>query len=192
MAMNPDTAILEGLRSGEGEAQNRFYRDYRKRLYPVCVHFLGPQDAEAEDVLQQTFVVALEKIGQFEGRSSLYTWMAHICVNLCYERLRRRKRQLATLETDLDRLLAPRAEQEARQEASDDLRGKRLAALREKMKLLGEPCKAILGLRDVEGLSYAEVGKKLGIPLGTVMSRLARCRETLKRMIQGMDEGKLP
>jgi len=183
MLTDDEQQLIRGILKGDENAQSLFYREYRKRLYPVCIHFLGSWDPEAEDVIQRTFLVAFEKLDSFEGRSSLYTWMAHICVNHCYERLRQRRKHLSTLEGDLDLLLAPRAEA-VQAKAEESTRKERLlAALRKQMARLAEPCRTLLGLRDVDGQSYTEIGKRLKLPLGTVMSRLSRCRETLKRML---------
>jgi RNA polymerase sigma-70 factor (ECF subfamily) len=159
-------------------------------LKPICVHFLGWQDPDIEDIVQQTFLIAFQKLPEFEPRSTLYTWMAHICVNLCYERLRKRRRVLVNLEEDLERLTAPLAaslEEEASRKAQES---GRVEFLRGLIRTMGEKCRRILELRDLEGKSYAAVGAALKIPIGTVMSQLARCREILRKLAQqAMKEG---
>src|ERR1700690_1053259 len=101
--------LVQSILAGDHAAQTAFYQENAKRLYPICVHFLGYQDPEAEDIVQDTFLIAFKKLEGFEFRSSLYTWLAHICVNLCYERLRKRKKVLATEAVDLEILSAPQA-----------------------------------------------------------------------------------
>src|SRR6185295_7064955 len=107
--MPDERGLVAKILAGDLEAQTAFYEQNAKRLYPICVHFLGYQDPEAEDIVQEAFLIGFKKMGGFEFRSSLYTWLAHICVNLCYERLRGRKRVLASLESDLEKLTLPQA-----------------------------------------------------------------------------------
>lgn len=107
--MADEKELVQKILAGDPKAQAFFYAENAPRLYPVCVHFLGYQDPDAEDIVQQTFLIALQKLRAFEFRSSLYTWLDHICVNLCYERLRKRKRELASLSEDLEKLTQPQA-----------------------------------------------------------------------------------
>jgi RNA polymerase sigma factor (sigma-70 family) len=153
-------------------------------LKPICVHFLGYQDSDIDDIIQQTFMIAFQKLPEFEPRSSLYTWLAHICVNLCYERIRKRKRVLVSLEEELDQLSSHLSRSAELKKEQDGEQGRKIRLLEKLMQTMGEKCRKILELRDKQGKSYAEVGKTLKIPIGTVMSQLARCRETLKQLVQ--------
>ena len=182
--MADERQLVEKILAGDPEAQTAFYEDNAKRLYPICVHFLGYQDPEAQDIVQDTFLIAFGKLGEFEFRSSLYTWLSHICVNLCYERLRRRKRVLASEETDLEKFLQPQVEaREGRSREEDEKQG-RLDLLRRSIQAMGEKCRAILELRDQKGESYINIARILKVPPGTVMSQLARCREALRKLIE--------
>src|SRR5262245_17535711 len=98
-----EASLLSGLRAGDEAARAEVYRLYRQRLYATACHFLGWKDSEAEDLVHDSFVVALQGIARFEGRSSLYTWLNHICVNLCFARIRKRKRAVSLAEEDWDR-----------------------------------------------------------------------------------------
>jgi len=155
------------------------------RLFKAAAYFLSAQDPEAEDVVQQAFLIAFQKLDTYDAsRASLYTWMARICVNLCYQRMDRRRREQAQALDDLE--LAASALAQERHEALEaaSLKEGLLSVLREQMLRLGEACRRVLDLRDVQGLSYADVGRKLKVPIGTVMSRLARCRQSLKELVQ--------
>jgi len=154
------------------------------RLKPICVHFLGYQDADIDDILQQTFLIAYQKLPGFEPRSSLYTWLAHICINLCYERIRKRKKLLASLEEDLDQMTASLAQDRQDEQDEKAEKKKKIQLLTGLVKTMGDKCREILQRRDFEGQSYADISKALKVPIGTVMSQLARCRETLKQMVE--------
>lgn len=180
--------LIRKILEGDEGARTRFVVEHQKRLYPIAVHFLGYRDPDAEDVVQETFLIAWRKLKDFQPRSTLYTWLAHITINLCFERLRKRKRQLTTLDEDLERVSAPLAAQAQRRQDEEDDRSARIARIRDLIGRLGPNCRDIVRLRDIDGLSYAETGRRLGIPIGTVMSRLARCRETLKGMWKSQEE----
>src|SRR5258708_10986053 len=150
----------------------------------MCIHFLGPEDWEAEDIVQQAFLIALGKLRQFEFRSTLYTWLSHICANLCYERLRRKKKVLASLHEDLERLAIPTASSHVDQKREEEERLAMTALLNQLIQSLGERCRKVLELRDQKGVSYIKISASLKLPLGTVMSQLARCRKALRDLFE--------
>lgn len=184
--------MIEKILAGDESAKTLFYNSHTHRLKPICVHFLGYQDPDIDDIIQQTFLIAFEKLPEFQPRSTLYTWIAHICVNLCYERLRKRKRVLATLQEELEVLTislvhAREAEQESQSEQSS-----KILLMERLLGSMSGKCRRIIELRDRQGKSYAVIGKLLKLPMGTVMSQLARCRETLKSLVIHDREGDLP
>jgi RNA polymerase sigma-70 factor (ECF subfamily) len=185
-----DRLLVEKLLAKDREAENFFFRTYREKLYKTCVYILGYQDPDAEDITQETFLAALRKLPEFEFRSSLYTWLYRICVYLCYERLEKRRRQLGQEEEALEALAGPVSL--ARQQRDEETAEKNmmLALMEEKRELLGVPCRELLNMRDQEDQSYAQISKAIKAPIGTVMSRLARCKETLRRLMAEALEGK--
>ena len=184
-----DSTLIRQILSGDQDAQNLFYRQYAPRIYPICVHFLGYRDPDAEDLVQETFLIAFRYLDGFEFRSSLYTWLARICVSLCYKRLRKRERLLVSAQEDLEKFAIPlTATREAGIEEEEEKR-LRLALLEKLMKSLGEKCREILLLRDRRGESYADISRILKVPIGTVMSQLARCRRALKALVEKEPEG---
>lgn len=180
---------IQQILAGDEDAKTRFYSAHAPRLKPICVHFLGWQDSDIDDIIQQTFLIGFQKLPEFEPRSTLYTWLAHICVNLCYERIRRRKRVLSQLEEDLEILTAPQARSREEDLSAKDLEQRRIDLLKGLIKAMSDKCGRILELRDLKGKSYADIGEVLKVPIGTVMSQLARCRETLKKLAQKSLEG---
>jgi RNA polymerase sigma-70 factor (ECF subfamily) len=175
-----DRELVQKLLDKSEEAERYFFHAYREKLYRTSVYILGHHDPEAEDVVQEAFMVALRKLPEFEFRSSLNRWLFRICVFLCYERIRKRKRQVLQLEAELENLSS--AEQE-RWKEGDDRRRNALQLVREQRELMGEPCKGLLRLWDEENQSYALIAETLKIPIGTVMSRLNRCKEDLKQLV---------
>jgi len=181
-----DLELTRAVRAGDSAAEELFFRRYRPRLYKAAVYFLGSHDADAEDVVQQAFLIAFQKLETYNpSRASLYTWMARICVHLCYQRLDKRRREQAAAWEDLEAAALPLALSRQAEQGEASRREGLLALLRSKMSQLGEACRRLLELRDQQGLSYADVGRSLKIPIGTVMSRLARCRGALKGLIAG-------
>ena len=84
--------LVRRVLDGDKSAQTEFFLVHRDRLYRTCVYFLGYQDPEAEDIVQEAFIIALRKLPEFEFKASLNTWLTQICVFLCYKRLHKRHR----------------------------------------------------------------------------------------------------
>ncbi len=179
-----DRSLVEGLLKGDPTAQSYLDREYRPRLYKACCYVLGYRDGEAEDVVQDAFISAYDHLGGFEFRSSFYTWMHRICMHRCFEVIRKRRRQVATLDEDLERMADHRPYDQVERDQEERFREKALAALRAAREAMGEPCKSLVTLRDVEGKSYAALADELRIPIGTVMSRLSRCKEALAKTVR--------
>jgi RNA polymerase sigma-70 factor (ECF subfamily) len=176
--------LVERVLKGESLAEEEFFKTYRPRLMRCSYFFLGARDPETEDVVQQTFLIAFPKLKDYDFRAPIYAWLKRICVNLCYERLRHRKRVLASLDEDLE--VYTRDAARLKQEAGDAEAEKAflLALVAELQATMDETSRRILRLRDVEGKSYSEISRILEIPIGTVMSRLARSRQELKKRFQ--------
>jgi RNA polymerase sigma-70 factor (ECF subfamily) len=177
-----DQALIQALLAGDAAAREKLYQAYENRLYATACHFLGRNDPDARDLVHDTFVAAFEGLGRFEGRSSLYTWINHICVNLCFGRIRQRKRQLLSAGRDIETLLwGPAAELHARAGAADE-EAVRRGQLTRWIGELDGGCRAILALRYQEGLGLNQIKERIKVPLGTVASRLARCLDKLKKI----------
>ena len=178
-----DRELVQKLIAKDPQAESLFFHTYRDRVYHACVSLLGYQDPEAEDVAQEAFIVALRKLPEFEFRSSLYRWLYRICVFLSYERIRKRRRQVARLDWELENLSGPLSLQKERHQQEDDEKKRVVGLVRAQRNLMGEPCKDLLYLRDEREESYAGIAEKLKMPIGTVMSRLSRCKEALKQLV---------
>ena len=181
--MDERELVQKILRGDEG-AKALFFITHREKLYRNCVYLLGYQDPEAEDVVQETFITAFEKLPEFEFRSSLSTWLTQICIFKCHNRYRQRAKLVSQEQAELDLLLRPAAQD--RQEALDLAQENRykLDIIEKCLEKIGKECREIVQLREMREKSYIEIGKTLKIPLGTVMSRLSRCKRALKLLVE--------
>lgn len=174
--------LVKRILRGDAGAQNEFFQLFRDRLYRTSVHFLGYQDPDAEDVVQEAFMIAFQKLHAFEFRSGLGTWVTQICVFQCYKRLQKRHRSVLTAQEGLEALAqtAPEAGEGERRAVEKE---SRLVLLESCMEKISGECRQLFRWRDQEDKSYAQIGELLKIPMGTVMSRLSRCKQALRVLV---------
>ncbi len=154
-----------------------------ERLRALAYHLLGSRDA-MDDALQDAYVKAHRRLGSFRGESSLATWLYRIVLTTCLDTLRQRQRAPLTALRDLEAMPAAHA-------ALDDDAALRDQLHRALVALPPERCAAVLlVLRD--GYTYAEAARILGVPPGTVASRVALARKQLVRELSLEDQGGVP
>ena len=181
--------LVERVLKGEETAKNQFFNAYKEQLYRVCASLLGYRDPDAQDVVQETFLTAFQKLGEFEFRSGLATWLTRICIYKTYQQIEKRKRDLARAHEDLEILSRPSALRGLDAQRDKEERQAKLDLVVLCLEKLKRECREIVTLRDREGKSYVAIGKNLEIPIGTVMSRLARCKQALKALVLAELEG---
>jgi RNA polymerase sigma-70 factor (ECF subfamily) len=170
------------LRLREPAAEQWYFDAHREGLYRAAVYFLGYRDPDAEDMVQETLLQGLAKLGGFEGRSRLSTWLNQICVYLCYKRLRQRQRMAVGVEADLKADLGlASGSTDALHQLLEAEKSRLLASA---ISALDAPCREVIERRDRQGQAYAVAAAALKLPIGTFMSRLSRCRERLKEALQ--------
>ena len=186
-----DRELVQKLLAKDDQAHRYFYDTYRDKIYKASCYLLGYQDPDAEDVTQEVFLAALQQLPQFRFRSSLYHWLYRICMYQCYERIRKRKRLVVTMDEELEMAARPHSTGSQEREAEDKEKKRMLEILENQKGLLGEPCRGLLDLREGQNRSYAQMAGILKVPIGTIMSRLARCKETLKELfLRALKESK--
>ncbi len=160
-------------------------RRYEHRLFRLVQQLMG-NAADAEDVLQETFLKVYTKIGQFQFQSRLYTWMVRIAVNEGLMKLRQRHVQLVSLDADEPDGERPHQVELAdwhpnpeQQFAQAELR----QILQTALQSLSLPYRLVFQLRDVEQLSTAEVADALDLSEAAVKSRLLRARLQLRKRL---------
>jgi len=186
-----DQEVIQRVRNGEPEAFRWIVERYQGRAYRLALRVLRDEEA-ARDAVQDAFVKAYSALGRFEGRSSFFTWLYRLVMNQCLDARRRDKsaREVAfeegggvelTPEASLPPV--PEVDGVSFAPAATLMRKELLAHLARAIEQLPPAARETLLLREVEGLSYAEIATALSIPKGTVMSRLHYARKQLQRLL---------
>ncbi|MEK6676333.1 MAG: sigma-70 family RNA polymerase sigma factor [Planctomycetota bacterium] len=185
-----DQELVERVRSGQAEAFTELVVRYQDRLFNTCWRICGNLE-DAQDVTQEAFMKAYQNIASFRGDSAFYTWLYRVAVNLALSQRRSKKRRpvvsldgVSTEGTQVEplarKMLIASQKDTATAAADAELAGRVLAALHS----LKEDDRAIVVLRDMEGLDYEQIGRILELPAGTVKSRLHRARMELRKLVQ--------
>jgi RNA polymerase sigma-70 factor (ECF subfamily) len=182
--------LVQKILDGDDDAKGLLVSQLRPRLWITSSHFLGLDDPEIEDAVQETFLKAFKAMGQFKFKASLYTWVNHICVNTCFHKLKQRQQRMESLGQDLDALSMDLAKAHHIERQEQDVREARMKVMREIIPSLGEPCATLVKKHHLEGASIVSLADETRVPVGTVMGRLARCREALKKRIEAVLVGR--
>ncbi len=180
ISLEQEQELLGGLQSGNPasreEAATQLFEALRGPLYQLALRMTGAP-ALADDVVQETFVQVLSSISGFRGEARLTTWMFRVAVRAALRPARRRSAEpLASPEQLIGATPTP-DESLARAEGAARI----LALIAE----LPPPQRTVFSLAGLQGLPQTEVAAILGVPVGTVYSRLSQARETLKRRLLG-------
>jgi len=181
----PDRQLVERCRQGDPQAFARLVALHEGMVFNLAARLVGDAE-EAKDVAQDVFLQVYRTLGRFEGRSSLKTWIYRIVVNQCHNRQRWWRRRRKDRSRPLDEL-TPRDEAQLVAASPGPAspyehvrRRERAGRVEAALLALSFEHRAILLLREVEELSGEAIAATLGIPEGTVKSRLARAREALR------------
>jgi RNA polymerase sigma-70 factor (ECF subfamily) len=178
-----EKTLVQLARKGSQAAFENLYLQHHQRIYTAAVYFLGWNDSDAEDILQETFTNAWENIKKYRGDASFYTWTNQICMHLCFRRIRERQRRADQELAELEHVTTEIWKHQHQDRVDAQEQELRVMLLRKAVDRLEEPCKSLVSRRDLDGMPYAGLSEKFQIPLGTVMSRLARCRKILAKML---------
>lgn len=186
-----DLEVIQRVRNGEREAFRLLVERYQGRAYRLALRVLRDEEA-ARDAVQDAFVKAYSALARFEGRSSFFTWLYRLVMNQCLDAKRRDKsgREVAfeegggiELASESSLPLVPEVDGVSFAPAATLMRKELLAHLTRAVEQLPPAARETLLLREVEGLSYAEIATALAIPKGTVMSRLHYARKQVQRLL---------
>ena len=178
-----DRELVRESREGDREAFRELVERYQRRILSVATGMVRNRD-DALELTQETFVKAFENLGKFKGESSFYTWLYRIAVNLAIDYRRKDRRQptisLADRPSggeDLEAGLPDQRLSDPYQQARSHEIGQRV---RQAINELTPDHKAVILLREVEGLSYDDISRVMQCSKGTVMSRLHYARKKLQ------------
>jgi RNA polymerase sigma-70 factor (ECF subfamily) len=183
--------FIERLVARDERAFNELVELYGDRVYRLMLRMLARKD-EAEDMAQEVFVQVFKAIHQFRGDAKLGTWIYRVAVNLCKNRGKYLSRRHSGSEDELDALADRAPLAEAKGITSGELSGPDQVVQGYEVEAIVRRCileletefREVLILRDVEELSYEEIGEITSLPEGTVKSRLHRARAMLKEKVE--------
>lgn len=170
-----DGELVRRARGGDEDAFCLLVDRHARRLYGLAVSLLG-NAPDAEDAVQDTLLGALRSLRRFRGEASVKTWMTRILVNTAAKLHRSRKvRRTEALDDGVYVSSAPTvgpSQADLRMDVSAVLEG------------LSEEHRTVIVLRELQGMSYDEIAGAVGVPRGTVESRLFRARQRLKDLLK--------
>ena len=183
-----ENEIVKLAQQGDKEAFSVLVRKYQNKVFGLAINIVHNHET-ADDLAQEISIKAYQALPRFRYQSEFGTWLYQIAINHIRDYLRRHKKEKDDL--CLDEIPEIRAEEkeisERLAESQEEERRKRL--IREKMEEMPEKYRLILSLRDIQGLSYEEIGRMLKLSAGTVDSRLHRARRLLrKKLVQALDQ----
>src|SRR5678815_4807840 len=181
----PDSLIEQCL-AGDQAAWDQIVRQNWRKVFNVAYKFVGKHD-EAEDLTQDIFLKIFKALNSFDRRANFQTWIISISRNLCIDHYRSVRKERQTIARDVDSSeLQPATSDRGpyAQAEHQDLR----AQLRQALETLPITLRTAVVLRDLQELSYQEIADRLGLPEGTVKSRINRGRIELARQLRRLQD----
>ena len=185
-----DKDIIDRVNGGDTEAFEELVRRYEKTVFNIALRMVGDRD-DAADMTQEAFIKAYGSLGSFRGDSRFSVWLYRITTNVCLDHLRTkaRKKQVplsldddAEQELDIPDMRAMPEEQLMRKLS--------MQAVRRGLDRLAPEHRQILIMRELGGMSYAEISSALSLEEGTVKSRIFRARKNLCAFL--LADGNIP
>ncbi|NBR05175.1 MAG: sigma-70 family RNA polymerase sigma factor [Planctomycetes bacterium] len=181
-----DNTLIRLVLEGKTSAFDVIVRRYNTKVYSLAYRLLNSVE-DAEDVAQDTFSQAFKGLGSFRGNSKFYTWLFRITYNLAISQRRKRKPALSlNSQTDSQGEITLPSDDAGPMKNMEDEEGKTL--MDKALGLLSLDHRAGLVLKEIEGFSYEEIALSLGVPVGTVRSRLHRARLELRAILEKLDK----
>ena len=178
MSAPSDRDLIQRARRGESEAFGELVLRYQTSVFNVCYRLLHER-AEAEDLTQETFIRAGERLQTFDEERVFGPWIRRVAANVCLNHLESRKRMIELdEERDADESQRPEAQVEVRERSQQVRRA--LASLPSRYRV-------VIELRHYQELSYEEIAAELNIPLSDVKSHLFRARKILAEKLHAPD-----
>jgi RNA polymerase sigma factor (sigma-70 family) len=185
--IDQDQALVDRSQAGETEAFDDLVIKYSPKLYAMIYNMTGNRE-DTHDVLQDVFAKAYRSIRRFRGKSTFYTWIYSISVNMTLNFVKKRGRQQKlSLDNMNPAVLQDKGYQEATSN-SDPIREVGIRELQQRLNeallQLSEDHRTVVTLFDIQGLPHAEISKVLGVSQGTVRSRLFYAHRQLQNYLE--------
>ena len=181
LTVERDRQLAERVLAGDETAFRGLYRRHTPRLLQFALRLLGGDETEAEDVVQDTWIKAVEKLETFRWESELSTWLHAIALNVSREALRRRggRREVEWPEDDVPAAAPPPEHLEP-------------VDLERAIAALPSGYRTVLVMHDVEGHTHEAIAEQLGVTPGTTKSQLFRARRAVRALLAPATEGRAP
>jgi RNA polymerase sigma-70 factor (ECF subfamily) len=186
-----DAPLIKDFQGGDRAAFDKLVLRHKDKLFNLCYSFLGDYE-EANDSSQEAFIKAYQGLKKFRFESSFSTWLYRIAVNTCTNKFKSLANRQKKMTSSLDNPggIDEKRSLEIRDDAPTPLmeleEKERQALIRRAIDQLPPEHKAVITLRDIEGLSYEEIAEITGSNLGTVKSRLSRARIDLSSKLRSI------
>ena len=192
-----DAELIERCLQKDNSAWELVVARYKRKVFHIGYKFTGRHD-DAEDLTQEIFLKVFRSLEKFNRDADFSTWLSSVARNFCIDHSRASKREKEVLVEDLVAFdLAPASTGSSPHRALEDR--DRRSFLRRGLEALPDKLREAVVLRDLQGLSYQEMADQLGLPEGTVKSRINRGREELSRLLlraqqaqRGRSGGRIP
>ena len=192
-----DAELIERCLQKDNSAWELVVARYKRKVFHIGYKFTGRHD-DAEDLTQEIFLKVFRSLEKFNRDADFSTWLSSVARNFCIDHYRASKREKEVLVEDLVAFdLAPASTGSSPHRALEDR--DRRSFLRRGLEALPDKLREAVVLRDLQGLSYQEMADRLGLPEGTVKSRINRGREELSRLLlraqqaeRGRSGGRIP
>lgn len=171
-----ETQIIQRCKDGDLHAFEEVFHRYGGKLFGLCLRMCGNR-SDAEDMIQEIFVLLLNKIQAFRGESRFSTWLYRVAVNACISHLRRRRDAQVPLDDDLPEPVSRAAD-------APDAAVHRTALIRA-LGQLPEGYRAAVILHDIQGFNHEEIAGILGISVGASKSQLFKARRRMRELMTG-------
>ncbi len=183
-----DVQLVGWAKNGDAEAFEQLVYRHRDKIYARAMIMMRNEE-EAMDLSQEAWVKGWQRLHQFLGDSSFATWMTRIVINVCLDELRKKKRMRTESIEEMDEESGG-VERQMPVQLTNPTEGLEHTELRkridEALSKLSDAHRTVLMLHEFEGLEYKDVAKRVGISIGTVMSRLFYARRRLATLLQGL------
>jgi RNA polymerase sigma factor (sigma-70 family) len=184
--LEQDVQLVQRCLQGDGSAWEELVRRHSRRIYNVCYRFVGNR-TEAEDISQEVFLRVYRTLGSYRSaHGGFTTWMTSVTRNLLIDHYRRTKRDRITDSLEDAMPVVENKESAGRRPDQQALLGELSGQVQAGLTRLSPELREAVILRDLQQLEYAEIQQVLGVPEGTVKSRINRGRIELAKILQQM------